>query len=180
MQKLTDREMLEARLRRDITYDGKFYVGILSTGIYCLPSCKAKMSKNVIFFENRQKAIEAGFKGCKRCKAEFYPVTEPAWLEKVQFYMEKETSNKLDEKELAQLAKVDITTIRRYFKSRYRVSLMAYHRKLRLARAKRLIDQGVDYKKLPSTCGFKSDSGFRSAFIKEYGHPPGEFYNGRI
>ncbi|MFX1513087.1 MAG: helix-turn-helix domain-containing protein, partial [Promethearchaeota archaeon] len=90
-------------------------------------------------------------------------------------YMKKEIATKIDEKELIQIANVDITTIRRHFKTHYNTSPMAFHRKLRLAHAKMLIEKGIDYKNIPANCGFKSDSGFRNAFVKEFGHPPGEY-----
>ena len=177
MENLTRENMLAARLRRDITYDGKFYVGVRTMKTYCLPSCKAKLAneENMVFFLTRESAIIAGYRGCKRCKAELYPATLPSWLDDIIAYMKKEISNKIDEKTLVQIANVDITTIRRHFKTHYNISPMAYHRKLRIAHAKYLIEKGVDYKKIPKLCGFKSDSGFRTAFFKEFGHSPGEY-----
>ena len=176
MQGLTYEVMLKARLSRDPSYDGKFYVGIVSTGIYCLPSCKAKQAsqENMLFFLSREEANEAGFRGCKRCKAEQFPNITPEWFEDVISYMKSNLHNKLDENRLIEIAQVDITTIRRHFKANLNISVMTYHRKLRLAHAKRLIDNGADYLTAAFESGFQSVSGFREAFIKEYGVTPAE------
>ena len=83
MKRLSYDEMVRAMLTDDVRYDGKFYVCVKSTRIYCLPSCKAKqpMLKNVVFFPTRETATAAGFRGCKRCRAEFFPDVAPRWLD---------------------------------------------------------------------------------------------------
>ncbi|MHA2370649.1 MAG: Ada metal-binding domain-containing protein [Candidatus Hodarchaeales archaeon] len=171
--------MLKARLSRDGTYDGKFYIGVRTMKIFCLPSCKAKMPRleNIVFFKNREEAILAGYRGCQRCRAADYHNTAPKWLEGLLALMRAEINRKIPEKELAQLARVDITTIRRYFKSRFQMTPTAFHRKLRLGYAKTLIETGLDCPTAASQCGFKSYSGFRDAFIKEYRLLPGEYSN---
>lgn len=167
--------MLEATMSRDAAFDGKFYVGVTTTGIYCLPSCKAKkpLAKNIVFFSDRAQAIAAGFRGCKRCNSESYPNVEPEWLGDVLELMRKEPAGRLDENELADHAGVDISTVRRHFKTKFGTTPIAFHRKARLARAKSLLEGGEDYLTAAYECGFESASGFRDAFIKEYGMPPG-------
>jgi len=124
-------------------------------------------------------ASAAGFRGCKRCKSEFFPNVAPAWLEDVLSFMEKEVHNKIDENTLAQMAEIDISTIRRYFRAHLQTTPLAYHRKLRLIHARKMIEEGVDYLTTAYECGFESASGFRDAFVKEYGLPPGEYYASR-
>jgi AraC family transcriptional regulator of adaptative response/methylated-DNA-[protein]-cysteine methyltransferase len=180
MASLAHDTMLKARLSRDAAYDGKFYVGVRTMKIFCLPSCKAKMPRskeNMVFFKNREEAILAGYRGCKRCQAADYPNTAPTWLEDLLALMRAELTRKIPEYELAQLARVDITTIRRYFKLRFRMTPNAFHRKLRLGYAKTLIEEGLDCPTAASECGFKSYSGFRDAFVKEYRLLPGEHSN---
>jgi AraC family transcriptional regulator, regulatory protein of adaptative response / DNA-3-methyladenine glycosylase II len=69
-----------ARLARDARFDGKFFIGVLSTGIYCRPVCRARTSqeKNVRYFPSAAAAAEAGFRPCLRCRPECSPGT-PAW-----------------------------------------------------------------------------------------------------
>src|SRR5512134_744389 len=64
---------------RDRRFDGVFYVGVTSTGIYCRPVCTAKTPKaaNCRFFESREGAEKAGFRPCLRCRPELAPGTAP-------------------------------------------------------------------------------------------------------
>jgi AraC family transcriptional regulator of adaptative response/methylated-DNA-[protein]-cysteine methyltransferase len=173
--KFTKEEMIAAMQNDDASYDGEFFVCVKTTKIYCLPSCKAKLPKlkNVIFLATREEAIAAGFRGCKRCRSEFYPNTQPRWVESVLAVVKKSNAQKLDEQSLAKVAGVDISTIRRYFKSYMKTTPMAMHRKLRLEHARSLMIRGADYLTAAYETGFESSSGFRDAFIKHYGYPPG-------
>lgn len=175
-RKLDYEQMFKSTIERDKEFDGLFYVGVLSTKIYCLPSCKARkpLKKNIIFFEKRKDAIFKGFRGCKRCRAEYFPDESPFWFDSVCTLLKNEIERKLTEKDLAQVASVNISTIRRYFKIRFQLTPLAFHRKLRLQYARKLIETGEKYRNVSSRCGFRSSSGFRKAFTKEFGLSPGQ------
>src|SRR5215813_14543292 len=70
-----------ARLARDAAYDGRFYTGVHTTGIYCRPVCPVRpaRSANVSFFPSAAAAEAAGLRPCLRCRPESSPGT-PAWL----------------------------------------------------------------------------------------------------
>src|SRR5438128_4760514 len=70
-----------ARLSRDARFDGKFFIAVLSTGIYCRPICRARTAKesNVRYYPSAAAAAEAGFRPCLRCRPESSPGT-PGWL----------------------------------------------------------------------------------------------------
>jgi AraC family transcriptional regulator, regulatory protein of adaptative response / DNA-3-methyladenine glycosylase II len=70
-----------ARISRDPRFDGKFFIAITSTGIYCRPICPSRYAKraNVRFFGSPAAAEAAGFRPCLRCRPEAAPGT-PAWL----------------------------------------------------------------------------------------------------
>src|SRR5438874_1395194 len=70
-----------ARISRDARFDGKFYIAVTSTGIYCRPICPSRYAKrsNVRFFGSPAAAEAAGFRPCLRCRPEAAPGT-PAWL----------------------------------------------------------------------------------------------------
>ena len=70
-----------ARLSRDARFDGKFFIAVLSTRIYCRPICPARTCKesNVRYYPSAASAAEAGFRPCLRCRPESSPGT-PAWL----------------------------------------------------------------------------------------------------
>lgn len=166
--------MVNAAKSNDAFYDGKFWLGVKSTNIYCLPSCKARfpLEKNILFFSKREEAVKNGFRGCKRCKSEFYPFVEPKWLGSIKQHMKGNLNRKISEKELVELANVDITTIRRYFKYHQKISLLAYHRKLRMSQAKRLLEEGTDVKGVYKLVGYQSKEGFIHAYKQEYGYIP--------
>ncbi len=60
----------DAVAARDRAMDGVFFYAVMSTGIYCRPSCPSKRPRreNVVFFRAREAAERAGFRACKRCK----------------------------------------------------------------------------------------------------------------
>jgi AraC family transcriptional regulator of adaptative response / DNA-3-methyladenine glycosylase II len=70
-----------ARLSRDARFDGKFFVAVFSTRIYCRPICPARTCKetNVCYYPTAAAAAEAGFRPCLRCRPECSPGT-PAWI----------------------------------------------------------------------------------------------------
>src|SRR5580700_8809031 len=73
-----DREMCSrARLARDARFDGRFYIAVLSTRIYCRPICPSRTSKeeNVRYYPTAAAAAEAGFRPCLRCRPECSPGT---------------------------------------------------------------------------------------------------------
>lgn len=69
-----------ARLARDTRFDGLFFTGVLSTGVFCRPVCPAPQPKrkNVIYFPTAAAAVSAGLRPCRRCRPEAAPGT-PAW-----------------------------------------------------------------------------------------------------
>ena len=70
-----------ARLSRDARFDGKFFIAVLSTRIYCRPICPVRTcnERNVRYYPSAAAAAEAGFRPCLRCRPESSPGT-PAWL----------------------------------------------------------------------------------------------------
>ena len=66
---------------RDVRFDGRFFTGVLTTGVYCRPICPAltPRSENVRFYPTAAAAEEAGFRPCLRCRPESSPGT-PEWI----------------------------------------------------------------------------------------------------
>src|SRR5690606_14519514 len=69
-----------ARLARDARFDGRFFVAVVTTGIYCRPICPARapLERNVRYFDTAFAAAEAGFRPCLRCRPDSAPGS-PAW-----------------------------------------------------------------------------------------------------
>src|SRR5271168_1019539 len=72
----------QALLSRDARFDGKFFVAVKTTGIYCRPICPARPKReNVEFFSNALTAEKAGYRPCLRCRPESAPLS-PVWIGK--------------------------------------------------------------------------------------------------
>lgn len=172
--------MLKAMLERDQAQDGRFYVGVISTGIYCLPSCKAKNPKpeNVKFFGTREEAVSFGLRGCRRCWSDKYPDTLPEWVKRLIVFLRKHQQDKITESDLVRVAGVNITTVRRHFKQQLGMTPLAFNRQQRLNHARDLIEKGSNYLSVAFECGYESVSGFREAYIKQFGVTPGNSQRG--
>ncbi|MDX9858020.1 MAG: Ada metal-binding domain-containing protein [candidate division Zixibacteria bacterium] len=175
MIQLSYETMVRAMRTNDRRYDGRFYVGVRSTGIYCLPSCPARLPllKNVRFYATREEAIAAGLRGCKRCRSDRYPDVLPEWVRQVVAFMREHRTRRLTERMLAQTAGVDITTIRRHFRHHLGMTPLAFNRRQRLLYARELLASGANYLSAAYECGYESSSGFRDAFRREFGITPG-------
>jgi methylphosphotriester-DNA--protein-cysteine methyltransferase len=173
--------MESAMKAKDPAFDGKFYVGVHSTGIFCLPSCRARppLLKNVRFYASAQAARAAGLRACKRCRPDRFPDTRPDWVEQLTSFLRSHPGTRLSEGDLARLAGVDITTIRRYFKQQHHTTPLAFHRRIRLEHARELIAAGASYLTAAYECGYESASGFRDAFARQFGRPPGRMHEHR-
>ena len=77
-----DREVCDrARRSRDARFDGRFFIAVTSTGVYCRPICPAREPKqeHILYYQTAAAAESAGFRPCLRCRPEASPGT-PAWL----------------------------------------------------------------------------------------------------
>ncbi|HET9971351.1 MAG TPA: DNA-3-methyladenine glycosylase 2 family protein, partial [Streptosporangiaceae bacterium] len=80
MAALDDERRYQAAVSKDPRFDGVFFIGVTSTGIYCRPSCPAITPKrqNMRFYRSAAAAQEAGFRACKRCRPDASPGS-PEW-----------------------------------------------------------------------------------------------------
>src|SRR3954465_6521568 len=80
VRRLPAEQYFRALMSRDRRFDGKFFIGVRTTGIYCRPVCPAKtpLKRNVGFYPSAAAAEESGFRPCFRCRPETAPGT-PAW-----------------------------------------------------------------------------------------------------
>ncbi|MDX1406275.1 MAG: AlkA N-terminal domain-containing protein [Woeseiaceae bacterium] len=171
-----------ARLARDPRFDGQFYVGVTSTGIYCRPICPANAPKreNVRFFPSAAAASEAGFRPCLRCRPECAPGT-PAWngtSTTVRRGLRLISGGALDDGNVEYLAeRLGVTSrhLRRLFTRHVGASPLAVAHTQRLHFAKRLIDETtLPMARIAEAAGYGSIRRFNDAFRKTYGRSPRE------
>jgi len=169
-----------ARLARDPRFDGRFFVGVRTTGIYCRPICPAvaPKRKNVVFYPSAAAASEAGFRPCLRCRPECAPGT-PAWngtSTTVRRGLRLIAGGALDGGSIEELAdRLGVTSrhLRRLFIKHVGASPLAVAHTQRLHFAKRLIDEtNLPMSSVADAAGFHSIRRFNDAFRKTYGRSP--------
>jgi AraC family transcriptional regulator, regulatory protein of adaptative response / methylated-DNA-[protein]-cysteine methyltransferase len=168
------REMQHALETKDPSYDGIFFLGVRTTGIFCRPSCPARkpLSQNIEYFANSREATFAGYRPCKRCRPLDTNGKAPEWVERLISEVEKDPSRKLRDSNLREM-QIDPARARRYFLKNYGMTFQAYCRGRRLGRAFEEIREGSKLDHVILDHGFESHSGFRDAFQRTFGQTPG-------
>ncbi len=168
-------EMDRALRQRDATYDGIFFLGVRTTGIFCRPSCPARKprAENVEFFATVREALRAGYRPCKRCRPLHADGRPPEWVARLLTALDKDPERRLADAELRQM-QIDPARARRYFLKHYGLTFQAYRRGRRLGQALDQIREGADLDEVVLGHGYESHSGFREAFAQTFGRPPGQ------
>ncbi len=166
--------MEAAFARRDVAYDGLFFVGVRSTGIFCRPSCPARkpLPRNTEYMASLRDALLAGYRPCKRCRPMDANGRPPQWIAGLLELLDASPARQLTDAELRDRG-VDPARARRYFRTHYGMSFQAYRRHLRLGLALADLRRGEDLSAAALRYGFESESGFRDAFRRTFGGPPG-------
>src|SRR5213078_4863606 len=165
--------MYRALVNRDSSFEGIFFVGVRTTGIFCRPTCSAKKParEDVDFFATSSEALESGYRPCLRCHPMDPNQRAPKLIERLRIEVERAPDGRLTDKELTGLA-IDPSTARRQFKRHYGMTFQAYHRARRMGLALSELRRGGRVDRARNGSGFESESGFREAFTKIFGEPP--------
>ncbi|MXP09059.1 bifunctional transcriptional activator/DNA repair enzyme AdaA [Pseudoblastomonas halimionae] len=150
----------QAVQRRDRAFDGRFVTGVLSTGIYCRPSCAARHPAriNVRFFANGAAARAAGLRACKRCLPDDVGRDEAAVATAIEAIQSGEGRSTLDE--LAALTGYSASHFQRVFKRATGLSPAAYARALREERARDALSGGGSVTDAIYAAGYEAPSRF--------------------
>ncbi|WP_131779052.1 bifunctional transcriptional activator/DNA repair enzyme AdaA [Legionella bozemanae] len=171
----TKKEYYQALLAKDSNYEGVFYVGVKSTGIFCRPTCPAKKPKfeNCEFFQTVQDALLASYRPCMRCQPLSYPNQASNLIQKLVAAVEANPEKRWKDRDFAALG-VDTSTARRQFKKRFGMTFVAYARARRMGIAMKQIREGTIVLETQLNVGYESGSGFRDAFSKIMGAAPSQ------
>ncbi len=166
-------EMERAYLGGDGSYNGLFFLGVRSTGIFCRPTCPARkpLPKNVEYFPTARAALAAGYRPCKRCRP-LESDEQPSWASDLLREVERAPASRITDGDLKARG-IDPATARRYFLQQYGMTFQAFTRACRLAGALNQIRQGAPLDAAVYESGYESHSGFRDAFSRLFGAAPG-------
>jgi AraC family transcriptional regulator, regulatory protein of adaptative response / DNA-3-methyladenine glycosylase II len=175
------RRLYRALAARDPRFDGVFFVGVTSTGIYCRPICPAKAPResNCRFFDTVQETEQAGFRPCLRCRPELAPGSAPVDDSQriAQLIVQRLEEGRLDDKagleDIAGQFELSSRQIRRIVQKELGVPPIQLLLTRRLLLAKQLLTETT----LPVTevafaSGFSSLRRFNDAFSTRYRMPP--------
>jgi AraC family transcriptional regulator of adaptative response / DNA-3-methyladenine glycosylase II len=175
---------------RDARFDGNFFTGVTSTGIYCRPVCRVRAPKrdNCRFFPHAALAEQAGFRPCLRCRPELAPgggtgarvwsmqdassilAQQAARLIDTAYAVDSQT---LGVSALAQRLGISDRHLRRIFEAQFGVSPLQYLQTRRLLCAKQLLtDTTLAATQVARMSGFASVRRFNAAFVQHYGLNP--------
>jgi AraC family transcriptional regulator of adaptative response / DNA-3-methyladenine glycosylase II len=177
---MDDERRYQQFLQRDRVFDGKFLTGVLTTGIYCLPSCPARRPKreNVRFFKTPDEARESGLRPCHRC--------HPDW-----FYRGEEWYENLYEQTVARVraapasfpdiaavgaaAGLSRTALNDLFRHHGHESPAVFLRRIRVEHVCRLLEGGIPAADAAADAGFEGTSAFHQQFLARTGLTPGSY-----
>jgi AraC family transcriptional regulator, regulatory protein of adaptative response / DNA-3-methyladenine glycosylase II len=188
----------QAMLGRDARFDGCFFTGVTSTGIYCRPVCRVKAPKreNCRFFGHAAQAESAGFRPCMRCRPELAPHSLVWSTQDASHTLALQAAHLLDNffsgsvqangaPDLPTVASVAARLgvsdrhLRRIFEAHLGVSPVQYLQTRRLLSAKQLLtDTGLPMTQVAQASGFASLRRFNAAFLQHYRFSPTQLRRG--
>jgi AraC family transcriptional regulator of adaptative response/methylated-DNA-[protein]-cysteine methyltransferase len=169
-------ELYDALVRRDEAFDGRAFVGVTSTGIFCRLTCPARKPKreNCQFFETVAQCVEAGYRACKRCHPMQAAAKREPVIRDLMARLDADTRRRWTEGDIIRLGH-DPSTVRRAFKRHYGMTFLEIARLYRLRDGFEALAGGERVIDAQLSAGFESGSGFRQAFARLAGKAPFAF-----
>lgn len=182
MPGLSRQNLYKAVLARDPRFDGRFFMGVRTTGIYCRPICPARpLLKNIHFYRSAAEAEVAGFRPCKRCRPDLSP-SSPQWqgtdaiVKRALRLISQGEADALDLEAFASKLGVSGRHLRRLFEEHVGASPVEVISAQRLHLARLLLNQtSLPVTKVAFASGFRSIRRFNHAFLSRYKKSPKAF-----
>ncbi|MBW4840704.1 MAG: trifunctional transcriptional activator/DNA repair protein Ada/methylated-DNA--[protein]-cysteine S-methyltransferase, partial [Paenibacillaceae bacterium] len=174
-------EYYQALLEKNTEYEGVFYVGVKTTGVFCRPTCPARKPKfeNCEFYETAKEALLASFRPCQRCRPLSHPSRVSDLVRQLVEAVEAHPEKRWKDEDFRQLS-VDASTARRQFKKRFGMTFVEYARARRMGLALGNIRSGRPVIDAQLAMGYESSSGFRDAFSRIMGAAPSRLEENRV
>lgn len=169
----------DAVMARERSMDGVFYYAVLSTGVYCRPSCPSRRPRreNVIFFRARAAAEQAGFRPCRRCKPDSAGAADPGsqLVEKVCRYIDTHSEGRATLDALGRAVGVSPFHLQRTFKALTGITPRAYADSRRLHALKAGLRQGHSVTRSLYDAGYGSSSRLYERAASQLGITPARY-----
>jgi AraC family transcriptional regulator of adaptative response/methylated-DNA-[protein]-cysteine methyltransferase len=174
---LTETQCWNAVMARDRSFDGQFFFGVVTTGVYCRPSCPSRhpLRRNVRFFSQPAEAEQSGLRPCLRCQ----PLSDPAAVIKdLCRYLEEHCDEKPGLATLAARAGLSRFHLQRTFKAAVGVTPKQYLEAHRVGKLKKELRQAKDVTAAVYEAGFGSSSRVYERADSRLGMTPKQYRQG--
>ena len=165
--------MYQASFAKNPEFEGVFWMGVKTTGIFCRPTCTARKPKfeNVEFFNTTKEAILKGYRPCKVCKPLENPNETPVGIKTLRNELAADTSLKIREYNLVERG-LEPATVRRWFLKHHGITFHAFQRMFKLNSAFKKLNSGENVTAAAFDSGYESLSGFNDSFKNIFGVSP--------
>lgn len=176
---ISDEVSYKALINKDSGFDGLFFAGIKTTGVFCLPTCRARKPKkeNVEFFRTAKEAMANGYRPCKICRPLENPGETSEEIKLLFREIESNPSVRITDYSLIQRG-IEPSRIRRWFLKNHGMTFQAYQRMVRINSALQNIKKGDKVIEAAYESGYESLSGFQHSFKKVTAQNPSESKKG--
>lgn len=165
--------MYQASFEKNPEFEGVFWMGVKTTGIFCRPTCTARKPKpeNVEFFDNTKDAILKGYRPCKVCRPLENPDETPAEIQKLMDELSADPSLKFKDYDLVKRG-LEPANVRRWFLKHHAMTFHAFQRMFKINSAFKKLQQGENVLDVALDNGYESLSGFNDSFKNVFGVSP--------
>lgn len=166
-------QMYRASYEKNSDFEGVFWMGVKTTGIFCRPTCTARKPKpeNVEFFDNTKDAIKKGYRPCKVCKPLENPDETPPEIQKLMDELSVNPETKFKDIDLVERGLQPIT-VKRWFLKHHGMTFHAFQRTFKINSAFKKLQQGENVLDVALENGYESLSGFNDSFKNVFGVSP--------
>lgn len=163
----------QALLARASEYTGVFYVGVKTTGVFCISVCRARKPKreNVEFYRDFKSALDAGFRPCKVCRPTENACSAPDFIEQAMALVRQTPKARVSDTQLRE-HHLSPERVRRWFLHHHGITFQAFQRMQRVNVALQELKSGRSATDVAFDSGYESLSGFGYTYKKLTGHSP--------
>jgi len=182
---VTDKKQMEiyyqALVDRESSYIGIFYVGVKTTSVFCISTCRARKPKfeNVEFYTTFKEALDSGYRPCKICKPTENANEAPTQVEEAIKMVKEKPKEKISDYQLKQ-NEISPELVRRWFKRNYGMTFQAFQRMYRINHAYQELKGGKKTTDVAFDAGYESLSGFGYTYKRFVGESPKNSINNNI